>query len=106
MDSGRVDVRYCPTKGKYRFRFYGVSPDHHETILMALERARKELETQYDTVALEAIMMNYLEGGNVNAPAMGVIMKKHSPEEVLLAFEEAFPQFEVTTKIKKQVQSA
>ncbi len=58
--SGKVDVRFSQTAGKYRLRFYAVAPDHAETILNALKRARSELGTEYDAVALEAICMAYL----------------------------------------------
>lgn len=63
--SGKVDVRFSDSTGKYRLRFYAVAPDHRETILNALKRARSELGTEYDSVALEAICMNYLSGANV-----------------------------------------
>jgi hypothetical protein len=58
--SGKVDVRFRESTGKYRLRFYGVAPDQKDTILLALDRARLEAETQYDAVALEAICMQYL----------------------------------------------
>ena len=64
--NGKVDVRLHEPSGKYRFRFYGIAPDQKDTILLALERARSELETEYDGVALEAICMGYLSGGTVN----------------------------------------
>jgi hypothetical protein len=66
MSSGKVDARFRESTGKYRLRFYGVAPDHKKSILLALERARLELGTDFDAVALEAICMNYLSGGNVN----------------------------------------
>jgi hypothetical protein len=64
IESGKVDVRFSKSTGKFRLRFHGVAPDQKETILLALERARSELETEYDAVALEAICMNYLSGGH------------------------------------------
>jgi len=46
--------------GKARLRFYNVAPDHLEIILTALKMCREELDTEYDTVALEAICLHYL----------------------------------------------
>jgi hypothetical protein len=68
LKTGRVDLRLNTKTGKYRLRFHGVSADQKATILAALERARSEAGTAFDCVALEAICMNYLSGGNVNAP--------------------------------------
>jgi hypothetical protein len=60
MAAGRVDVRMMKHSGKARLRFYGVAPDHLETILKALAMAREELNTEYDTVALEAICLLFI----------------------------------------------
>lgn len=57
---GRVDARFNPERGKYRFRFHGVAPDQAESILAALQHARAEFGTDFDTVALDAICMHYL----------------------------------------------
>jgi hypothetical protein len=64
MSSGKVDVRFSEGTGKYRFRFYGIAPDQSKTILLALERARSELGTEYDSVAVEAICIGYLANAN------------------------------------------
>jgi hypothetical protein len=58
--SGRVDVRHSESTGKDRLRFYGVARDQTKTILLALECARSELDTELDSVALEAICMSFL----------------------------------------------
>ena len=61
MDKGRMaDVRYSKSSGKYRLRFYSVAEDHLQTIRQSLTRARAELGTNHDSVALEAICMSYL----------------------------------------------
>jgi hypothetical protein len=60
MTTGRVDKRFNEARGKYRFRFHAIAPDHAETILLALEHARGELGTQFDSVALDAICQHYL----------------------------------------------
>jgi hypothetical protein len=63
--TGRADVRFRVSTGKYRMRIYAIAPEQLETISLALERARRELSTNYDAVALEALCMNYLSGGSV-----------------------------------------
>jgi len=60
MSSGRVDIRTIKRTGKARLRFYAVAPEHLEIILAALETARKDLDTEFDTVALEGLCMHYL----------------------------------------------
>ena len=53
----RVDVR---KNGKYRLRINCVHEDQLELILMALEKARKGSNTQYDAVALTNICVEFL----------------------------------------------
>lgn len=78
-----------------------VHEDQKTVIKEAVEKARAEANTEYDGVALEAICMNYLAGGNVGKPApLQQTLEQHSPEEVLSAMELAFPMFEITAKIK------
>ena len=55
-----VDVRTNPETGWSRLRFYAVAPDQLESILDALRLARVEHETEFDSVALEAICLSYL----------------------------------------------
>jgi hypothetical protein len=64
MSGKRMQKRLC-RDGSYRLRFYHTHPDQIETIELGLERARQEANTEFDSVALEAIFMNYLSGGNV-----------------------------------------
>jgi hypothetical protein len=59
-----MNKRRC-TDGSWRLRFYHSHDDQVETIESALDRARDEMGTEFDAVALEAICMNYLSGGNV-----------------------------------------
>ena len=60
MSSGKADVRITKRNGKARIRFYGVAPDHLDMIQLALKEAREQLNTEYDTVALEAICLDFL----------------------------------------------
>jgi hypothetical protein len=57
---GRVHVRPCKNRGYSRLRFMHVYPDQVESILQALSLTREELDTEYDSVALEAICLHYL----------------------------------------------
>jgi len=64
MSGKRMNKRLCQD-GSYRLRFYHAHSDQIETIELGLERARHEANTEFDSVALEAVFMNYLSGGNV-----------------------------------------
>jgi hypothetical protein len=57
---GRVNVRFNASRNIFRLRFNAVHQDQMATIQQALEDARAELGTEYDTVALEAICLSYL----------------------------------------------
>jgi len=59
---GRVNVRFNPKRNTYRLRFNSVHADQLELIQDALARAREELPTMYDVVALDAICIGYLGG--------------------------------------------
>lgn len=77
--------------------------DQKTLIREAIAKARAEAKTKFDSVALEAICMNYLSGGNVSKlVSLKAVTKKYSPEEVLMALESAFPGFEITAKLKPQ----
>lgn len=60
MKERKVNIRTNQTTGKARLRFYGIAPDQIDGIVLALEKARKEYETDFDSVALEAICNEYL----------------------------------------------
>ncbi len=60
MPAGRVDKRFTERSGKWRLRFYSVAPDHLEVVLAALQAAREEIGTEYDSVALDAICVEFL----------------------------------------------
>jgi len=89
-------------KSKVTTITYKVHADQKTVIEEAVEKAKIEANTDFGGVALEAICMNYLSGGNVGKPpALATVLKKYSPEDALTALEEAFPAFEVTAKLKK-----
>jgi len=65
MSGQRMNKRKCKD-GSHRLRFYHFHDDQIGTVELALAGARPELNTEFDAVALEAICMNYLSGGNVH----------------------------------------
>ena len=56
---GRVNVHFNKTRNTYRLRFNGVHPDQMEMILLGLEIAREQANTEYDVVALEAMALEF-----------------------------------------------
>ena len=73
--------------------------EQKETIRQALDKAKKEANTEYDGVALEAISINYLSGGKVTKKVAGADLKtsmqKAGAEAVLNLFGELWPDIEV-----------
>ena len=57
---GRVNVRLNAKRNTYRYRFQPIHPDQATTINLALKIAREGGETEFDSVALEYICMNFL----------------------------------------------
>lgn len=60
MPSGRRDARRSQRDDKWRLRFYGINNDQLVLIDLALEKARNEMNTAFDAVALEALCIHYL----------------------------------------------
>jgi hypothetical protein len=70
--------------------------DQKETVKHALDKAKAEVGTDVDTVALENICVGYLGGAvaigkSAEAPTLKEMMAKHTYEEVLMVFEQVFP---------------
>lgn len=79
---------------------FKVHTDQKETIKQAIEKAKGEVGTEFDAVALEGICMNYLAGGKVTSKkvkpkSLSELFKDMSPEEVLNAFGEVWPDIDV-----------
>jgi len=64
MSSGKMDERLTKRTGKYRLRFYAVAPDQLEIIKLALKLAREECNTNFDSVALDAICLEFIATRN------------------------------------------
>ncbi len=62
-------TRGSKTGQTQRMRIYSLHEDQIELITLAFEKAREELETEYDSVALTNICMAYLSGGRLPAIA-------------------------------------
>lgn len=75
--------------------------DQKQTIREAVDKAKHELGTDVDTVALEHICLDFLGGQSklANAPTLEEMMKGKSAEEVLQAFGEVFPDVELTAEL-------
>jgi len=75
--------------------------DQKATVQAALDKAKAELHTEFDTVALDGIATQYLSGGAITAPvkvSLIELMQKHTVEEVLAAFEAVFPHIDLYVK--------
>jgi hypothetical protein len=82
-----MNLRKCKD-GSHRLRIYHAHEDQIETIQLALDHARSELGTEFDSVALDAICTNYLSGGSVTKPSSVVdVLKRYSVEEILEAVD-------------------
>jgi len=60
MSKGRRDARRSQRDEKWRLRFYGLSDDQLLIIDLALEKARHAMNTDFDSVALEALCHYFL----------------------------------------------
>jgi hypothetical protein len=60
MPKGRRDARRSKRDDKWRLRFYGISDDQLAIIDLALERVRAEMNTDFDSVAFEALCHHFL----------------------------------------------
>jgi hypothetical protein len=72
-----------------------VHSDQKEVIREAIEKAKTESATEYDSVALENICMQYL-GEPSKQRDLVAEMKSRGPMEILNVFEAAFPEVELS----------
>jgi hypothetical protein len=82
---------------------FKVHTDQKETIRTALDKAKADLTTEYDTVALEGICTAFLGGtfevsGGEGGVSMKDMMLKMSYMEVLEVFEQVFPDLMLTVE--------
>lgn len=81
------------TDNKTTTMTFKLHEDQKATVREALEKAKHESGTTVDTVALEAIALDYLgSGSKLKAiPTLKELMEIKSAEEVLQIFSEVFP---------------
>lgn len=82
-----------------------VHADQKTTIANAIDKAKKEADTEFPGVALEAICMGYLAGASGGTKAakpksLKAVMEGYSYEEVLEAFEVIWPDIDITATVK------
>lgn len=88
-----------PTTTTKTFKLHA---DQKETVNAAIEKAKAEGNTEVDSVALEYICLSYInEGAAVlkQLPTLKQMMEGKSPEEVLEAFAEVFPNINLEATI-------
>lgn len=75
--------------------------DQKETVREALDKAKHEVGTEFDAVALESIALNFLGGESKlqSVPTLAELMKGKSAEEVLGIFGEVFPDVELSATL-------
>lgn len=81
---------------------FTVHPDQKETINEAVEKGMEDAGTEFKGVALEAICLNFLAGGNTGAIkslSLKGTMEKYTPVQVLEAFEAIWPEINITAEM-------
>lgn len=84
---------------KFKFK-----SDQVETVTSALNKAKAEVNTTYDSVALEAICTGYL-GGSVGVSSSGKTLEEQMAEAgaegVLELFDKLFPNINLTVDMNE-----
>jgi len=76
--------------------------DQSEVVLSAIERASKQVQTEYDAVALTSICEQYMglaeasQGGHVSRSAMVLSIQEMGAEGLATMLEEAFPHLNIS----------
>ena len=75
--------------------------DQKQVVREALDKAKHETGTEYDSVALEHIALEFLGGTSKlkSMPTLKELMQGKSPEDVLQIFGEVFPEVELTAEL-------
>lgn len=77
--------------------------DQKATVREALDKCKAQTQTEFDSVALEHICLDFLSGDSAlkKMPSLAQLMKGKSAEEVLEAFSGVFPNVEITANIEE-----
>ena len=81
---------------------FKVHPDQKETINNAVDKAMEDADTEFKGVAIEAICLNFLAGGNTGKTkslSLKGTMEKYTPHQVLEAFEAIWPEINLTAEM-------
>jgi len=81
---------------------FTVHADEKETINEAIEKGMEEAGTEFKGVALEAICLNFLSGGNTGETktlSLKGTMEKYTPYQVLESFEAIWPEINITAEM-------
>ena len=71
--------------------------DQKETVRAALDKVKHETGTEFDSVALETLCLDFLAGDSKlkKIPTLDEMMKNHSAEEVLTIFGDVYPEVQL-----------
>lgn len=79
---------------------FKVKPDQLEVVQAALAKAKGEIGTDYDTVALENICAGYVGGVvTANQTDLKTVIKAAGWEAVLTMFGDVYPEIDLTVKV-------
>lgn len=81
------------TKRTLSFSLY---EDQWETVGLAINKAKQELDTRHNNVAIDAICQDYLAGNKLVKPLtlLEMMMRKRTQQEVLTIIKAIWPDFE------------
>lgn len=101
IKAGSLDSTDVPdATSEFSSKTFKLHADQRENIEAALTKGRKEAETEYDAVALDAICMNYLAGGKVVKPkSLSDTLKLYELEDVLEAVMVVWPEIDLKAAI-------
>ena len=96
-EEGEKTVKTTDEVVKMTFK---LKPDQAEAVTQALAKAKGELHTEYDTVALENICAGYVGGtsGSTSPSALDEVIDATGFEPLLKRIAEMFPMYDIEVK--------
>lgn len=89
--SGEKTVKTTDEIVKMNFKF---KPDQADIVQQAIAKAKGELGTEYDAVALEGICSGFV-GGNTAAPSLKSIVTSLGFEQALSQIADMYPEYDI-----------
>lgn len=91
---------------KFKFK-----ADQKAVVETAIGKAKAELSTEFDTVAIESICANYVSGGQLVNPSggeitMAAVLEKFDLETLLTAVSEKYPEYDIKVGPKGSLEEA